>query len=110
MKEALAIISKTEEGTQTVFFDQEVLECARLNKRTKERINLHRQDREEKAQYRKEMEHIANRVVVDAACATGFVWAGVERLIHPGIWLPCAFICLGAACVRLGLWFGKVKK
>ena len=119
MEKALAIFEKTEEGTKAVFFDQETIECARLNVRTKKRV-------EQAA-----MEHLANSqklrkaaaakarfqaytaktfciVAADCAAVWGAVQAGIAGLVHPVVYLPVSLLFLCAACVRLGAWIGKV--
>lgn len=36
--------------------------------------------------------------------------AGMAEMIHPTIWVATSIICLCAACVRFGVWFGRVVK
>lgn len=106
----MAIFKRTDEGAQAVFVDQDVLECAKLNMRTKERMNDHRKEKAEKEKYMKELNHIADRAVLDAVGGAICAWAGSAELMHPMLWVTFTAICMGASCLRLGQWFGKVKK
>ena len=36
--------------------------------------------------------------------------AGMAEMIHPTIWVATSLICLCAACIRFGAWFGRVAK
>lgn len=36
--------------------------------------------------------------------------AGMAEMIHPTLWVATSIICLCAACVRFGVWFGRVAK
>lgn len=36
--------------------------------------------------------------------------AGMAEMIHPTLWVATSLICLCAACVRFGVWFGRVAK
>lgn len=107
MEKGMAIIENTGAGTRSVFIDQEVLECARLNLRTKERIEKQKKERAAKARHKKCMERTENRILAEAAFAVAVTMAGTAGMIHPAIWIPAAIICLCGACVRLGMWFGR---
>lgn len=121
MKEAMAIIKQTEEGTQSVFFDQDNLECARLNKRTKKRVEKaqmeqmakaqkHRKSQAAKASFYKYTSKTARNVLIELVSAVALVWAGSAEMIHPWIWIPVSILCLCVACVQIGMWFGKAGK
>lgn len=45
-----------------------------------------------------------------AVLSAAFLAAGTEEMIHPTIWIPAAIACLCAACVRFGVWFGRMAK
>ena len=49
-------------------------------------------------------------VVAFAVFSAGFLAAGTAEMIHPTIWIPAAVACLCAACVRFGVWYGRVAK
>ena len=36
--------------------------------------------------------------------------AGMAEMIHPTLWVATSIICLCAACIRFGAWFGRVAK
>lgn len=110
MKKGLMTVKSTGAEMQAIFIDREALEFARFNMRTKNRINIRRKEKAAKVQFRKEMERIANRVLIDVAFGAAVAAAGTAGFIHPVIWTPAAIICLCAACVRLGMWFGKAAK
>ena len=49
-------------------------------------------------------------VVGLSVLAVAVTWAGMAGMIHPHISNPVAIICLCAACIRLGAWFGRGAK
>ena len=108
MKKGLMKVRSTGAEMVGVFVDTEVLECARLNMRTKSRLNMLQKAKEEKVRFKREMERNANRILVDAVIGGAVALAGTSGLIHPAIWVSVSVIALCAACVRLGMWFGKV--
>lgn len=121
MQNGLAIIEKTDTTTKGFYIDQDALECARLNALTKKHTEkAETEQRYAIAQYRKKAKAIARRkayssksaasvaallAVSGAVCA-----AGTAGMIHPAIWVSTHLICLCAACIRLGAWFGRVAK
>ena len=119
MEKALAIFEKTEDGTKAVFFDQESIECARLNLRTKKRMDEY-QEAQVKADRRNRKAEAAKArfkayttrtfciIADDSLVVWAAVQAGIAGLIHPVVYLPVALLFLCAACVRLGAWIGKV--
>ncbi len=106
MKKGLMTVKGTK--MMGVFVDTEVIECARLNMRTKRRLEMQQKAKEEKALFKREMERNANRILFDAVVGGAVALAGTSGLIHPALWVSVSVIALCAACVRLGMWFGKV--
>lgn len=112
--------------------NSEMEELEHLNTRTNERIaceaekleqseriarQAEEEDRmafikEEKAKARRKA--YANKSAVSVAALlmlSGAVSAaGMAELIHPTLWVATSLICLCAACVRFGVWFGRVAK
>jgi Flp pilus assembly protein TadB len=112
--------------------NKEEAEFDRLNARTDERIEeanekqshadlIIRQAEEEarkkalkeeklKAQ-RKAYSNKSFASVVSLTLLSGAVlWAGMAQMIHPTLWVGASIICLCAACVRFGVWYGRVTK
>lgn len=110
MKEGIAIIEQTGESTKSVFIDQEVREFARLNKRTKNRIDNQKKEQAKKVRFRNHMEKTANRILAEGCIGGAVALAGTAGMIAPVIWIPTAIICLCAACLRLGAWFERAAK
>ena len=121
MEKALAIFEKTEEGTKSVFFDQETIECARLNLRTKKRVaefqeaqsKTERENRKaEKARERFKAYTKKTMSVVGCECAAvvSLAWAGAAELVHPAVFITVGLLLLCGACVRMGAWFGKAAQ
>lgn len=110
MENGLMTIEKTEGKTKAFFFDQDVLECARLNLRTKKRIGKYEKAREAKTRRRKHMEKTAKHIAAEAAFAGAVTAAGAAGMIHPYLWVPLAIIGLCAACLRLGAFLGRGGK
>ena len=110
MQNGLAIIEQIGESTKSVFIDQEVLECARLNMRTKQRLNVSRKAKATKARFNKYTAKTARCILIESASAVALLWLGSAEMIHPGLWIPAAIILLCAACVRLGMWLGRAAK
>ncbi len=110
MKKGLITVKSTGAEMRAIFFDKEVLECARLNMRTKRRLEMRQKAKEEKVRFKREMEKNANRVLFDILLGGAVAFAGATGLIHPALWVPVAVIALCAACVRLGMWLGKAAK
>ena len=102
-------IEKTDEKTTAVFVDQDTLECARLNMRTKKRLQNAEMLKRNKARYNKRMKTIRNRIITNAGIGAAVTIGGAMGLIHPFLAVPVAigFICM--ACVGLGAYLG-VKK
>ena len=66
----------------------------------------------EKAKERRKAYTVKSFVSVAAlAVLSGAVCAGgMAEMIHPTIWIPTSAACLCAACVRFGVWFGRVAR
>ena len=109
MEKGLAIIENTETEKKTVFIDQDVLECARLNLRTKKRIEEQKKEHIKKARERKRMERMKNRIRIELIAGGAVAIAGMTGMIHAVLWIPTSIILLCAACVSLGACLG-VKK
>lgn len=106
MKQGMAIIENTETETKTVFIDQDVLECARLNLRTNKRIEAQKKESSKKAREKKRMERMKNRIRAELAIGGAVVVAGMTGMIHAALWIPTSIILLCAACVGLGACLG----
>ena len=115
MNKGLAIVEVNDTGTKSFYIDQDALECARLNARTKKRIAKAEQIRREAAQRRRNeakleakrreynvrtMCYILSRCAVSVAAA----WATWAGLVHPVVSVPVITFFLCAACLRLGKW------
>jgi hypothetical protein len=109
MEKGLAIIENAGEGTKTVFIDQDVLECARLNLRTKKRIEEQKKEHSKKSREKKRMERMKNRIRAELVGAGVVAIAGMTGMVHALLWVPTSIILLCAACVGLGACLG-VKK
>ena len=116
----LAIIEVNDTGTKGFYIDQDALECALLNAKTKKRVALaERMQREEIKKRRREAKleaqrreynvrsiyHIISRCLVSAAVS----WATLVGMIHPVVSVPVVMFCLCTACLRLGVWAGRSK-
>lgn len=111
---------------------QEVAEMELLNTRTNERIaneteKLEQEKRKarqaeeeernacakaEKAKERRKAysKKTAASVAALVALSGAVCAAGMAEMIHPAIWITTSITCLCAACVRFGVWFGRVAK
>ena len=49
-------------------------------------------------------------IVAFGALAGAVTLAGMAGMIHPYISYPVAMFCVCAACLRFGVWFGRVTK
>lgn len=121
MEKGLAIIERDDTKTNAFFIDHEVIECARLNARTKKRLAKAEADqrnysrnriREEKMKARRRAYTVRTiyQVLTCGGIGGGAVWAGMAGMIHPAIYIPVIIVCLSVSCVRLGLWFGRMVK
>lgn len=124
MKKEMEIIDQTEA--------QEAAEFERLNARANENhentvaaenqaAKIIRQAEEydkresikaEKAKARRKAYTVKSFVSVIAllALSAAVAWAGQTEMMHPTIWIPAALVCLCAASLRLGAWFGRMAK
>ena len=121
MQNGLAIIEKTDTTTKGFYIDQDALECARLNAQTKKRIaKAEAQQYEAFMQHRKKAQAKARRKAYSNKSAASVAallmlsgavaLAGMAGMIHPAIWVSTHLVCLCAACLRFGTWFGRVAK
>jgi hypothetical protein len=121
MEKGLAIIDapcSIEPDFVHIEIDQDSIEFAQLNTRTKKRIaKAEAEQREaersrrraEKAEAKRTAYNIATAkyILIRAAIMGAVTWAWTAGMIHPGIWIPVALFCLCTSCLRLGAWFGK---
>lgn len=121
MEKGLAIIEKTDTETKGFYIDQDALECARLYARTKKRLANAEAVRRKAEQDRRKAEraeakrkaynqNTVKRILIYGGMIGAVTWAGTAGMIHPAICIPVAIICLCAACLRLGAWFGREGK
>jgi uncharacterized membrane protein len=125
MKEGIAIIEQTGESARSIFIDQEALECARLNMRTKNRIakadqirqtekaakdRIQRKEKAARAKFEKFTMKTIFRICADLLAVWAFTEAGAAELIHPVLCTAAVVIGLCAASLRLGVWVGRVVK
>ena len=114
----LAIIEKTDTETKGFFIDQDVIECARLNALTKNRIARAEAARREADRNRRKAEKVAQRrkaytidtikrITIHSGIIGAVTAAGTAGMIDPAIYIPVSLFCLCSACIRLGTWFGR---
>lgn len=120
-EKGLAVIETTDTETKGFFIDQDALEFARLNaKLDKQRTENEKvqkkvackNSRAAKAKAQRKAYTIKSISYILANCAVcgATVWAGIAGLIHPVVFIPLSILSLCNACVRFGLWFGRVVK
>ena len=120
MNKGLAIVEVNDTGTKSFYIDQDALECARLNARTKKRIDKAEQIRREDTQRRRKAERMAAKrreynvrsicyILGRCAVSVAVAWATWGGLVHPVVSVPVITFCLCAACLRLGAWIGSNK-
>ncbi|WP_406044077.1 hypothetical protein [Succinimonas sp.] len=118
MNKGLAIIEVSDGETRSVFIDQDAVECARLNARTKRRVSVATAKRDAEAQKRRKAEDQAEKrkeytvntmlhVLLRCLIIVGAVWGCAAGMIHPVISIPVVVICLCSACLRLGAWLER---
>lgn len=121
MEKGLAIIEVNEAETRSVFIDQDVIECARLNALTKKRIAKTEAEHRKANRNRRKAEKVAAQRRAYTLDTIGYIltrggiigamaWAGMYGMIHPIICVPVTVFCLCTACLRLGAWFGRCGK
>jgi hypothetical protein len=117
----LAVIEATETETKGFFIDQDALEFARLNaKLDKQRNEAEKAQKKAACKNSKAAKAKAQRkaytlktfgyILANCAICGAVTWAGIAGMIHPIISIPVSIFCLCVACVRFGLWFGRVVK
>ena len=110
MNRGLAIVEVNDTGTQSVFIDQDVVECARLNAKIKQREEAARKSEKRSAKRKAYADRTAAHVLLNCSAIVCAVWGCVAGLIHPVIALPVAVVSLCGACLRIGAWFGGGAK
>lgn len=118
MEKGLAIVEVNDTEIKGIRFDQDVIEFARLNARTKKRTAKADAEKREadrtrrrasKAEARR-MAYTINTVkyiLFRVAVMMAAVWACMAGFIHPIICTPVTLFCISTACLRLGTWIGR---
>ena len=120
MNKGLAVIEVNDTETKGFYIDQDALEFARLNAKTKKRVaaaeaekkntsNSHTKAKKAKAQHTAYTMKTVGRILLNCTICCGAVGAGFAGLVAPVIYVPVSLFCLCAACLRLGAWFGRSK-
>lgn len=120
-EKGLAVIETTDTETKGFFIDQDALEFARLNaKLDKQRMANEKEQKKAACKNSRAAKAKAQRkaytiksisyILANCAVCAATVWAGIAGLIHPVIFIPLSILSLCNACVRFGLWFGRVMK
>ena len=121
MEKGLAIIEVNEAETRSVFIDQDVIECARLNALTKKHIAKVEAARRKAYRNRRKAENAAAQrkaynldtikyILIRGGIIGAMAYAGMYGMIHPIICVSVSLFCLCTACLRLGAWFGMCGK
>lgn len=121
MQNGIAILEKTDTGTNGFFVDQDTIELSRLNAITQQRIDKAEAERRKAAHNRRMAEreeakfnaytlHTIKYIFVRTGVVLAAMWGGMDGIIHPAIWLFITLYCLCAVCVKLGAWFGRAVK
>ena len=121
MTNGMAIIERDDTQTKAFFIDHEVLEFARMNAQTKKRASAAEAKKKEAAHNRRKAEKAKARwraytlktfssVLTHFGIIGAVAWAGMAGLIHPVTSIPVILFCVATACLRLGVWFGKVVR
>lgn len=121
MKKGMAIIEVNDTEVKGIQIEQEVLEFARLNAKTKKHVAKVEEKKAAEDQSRRKAEKAEARrkaytihTIKDILCRCGVVvalaMAGVAKLVHPAICIPVSVYCLCTACLRFGIWFGRSGK
>ena len=125
MEKGMAIIEVNDTETKGFYIDQDALEFARQNAKTKKRVErMEAERREAAAKHRKAVKakarekaqrkaytiktikYVAVRAFITAALAAA-VTADLASLY---LFIPVFIICLSSACLRLGAWFVRGAK
>ena len=110
----LAIVEQTDQGTRSIYIDQDTIECARLNAKTQKRIQeaaMRQQMAKRKAQYRRNYNRASARyIAIRCGMLVASVWALAAGFAHPAICIPVALYALCTGCMRLGAWLGRRRK
>ena len=116
----LAIIEVNDTGAKGFYIDQDALECARLNEKTKRRAaKEERMQREAERKSRREA-HLAAKyreytirticyVLSHCAASVAAAVATYFGMVHPALGAVVVALCICSACLRLGAWIGRSK-
>lgn len=121
MQKGVAVFERDDVKTSAIFIDHEVVEFARMNAKAKKRIEADRKtDNTEEIKRRRAEKAEARRkaftfrtvrsilscfgVICCAACG------GAADMIHPAIYVPVIVASLCVACLRCGLYFGRMGR
>lgn len=121
MQKGMAVIERDDVKTSAIFFDHEVVEFARFAAQTKKNIAKAEAEQREAERNRRKAEKAKARrraytlntfgyVLIRGGVSVVAALAGMAGLIHPAIYIPVIVACLCAACLRMGLWFGRMVK
>lgn len=121
MEKGLAIIKASDNGTKAVFIDQDVIECAMLNAKTKKRIaqaEAKRQEAKRKVKAEKKAHDRRNayrlnavkHILIHSGICAAVSWLGLAGMIFPVIWIPAAIFHLCGACLRIGTLVARAKR
>lgn len=121
MQKGVAIIERDETKTKAFFIDHEVIEFARLNGQTKKRLakaeadhrkadREHRKAEKAKARRRAYTIRTVRDVLFCISIIGGVAWGGAVGVIEPVACIPVIGVAACVACVRCGLWFGRMVK
>lgn len=121
MQNGIAILEKTDTGTDGFFVDQYTIELSRLNAITQQRIDKAEAERRkaahnrrmagrEEAKFNAYTLHTIKYILVRTGIVLATMWGGTAGIVHPAIWLFITLYCLCAVCVKLGAWFGRAVK
>ena len=121
MQKGVAVFERDDVKTSAIFIDHEVVEFARMNAKIKKQNERTNEDdteaevlrrRAEKAEARRRAYTMSTvfYILTRAGISVAAALAGMAGMIHPAIYIPVIGVCLCAACIRLGVWFGRVVK
>ena len=95
------------------------IEADRAMRYQAERINRQAEEEAKKKTLKEEKLKAQRKAYANKSFASVFaltllsgavLWAGMAQMIHPTLWVGASLICLCAACVRFGVWYGRVTK
>ena len=121
MQKGVAVFERDDVKTSAIFLDHEVVEFARQNAKTKKNIAKAKEtDNTEEIQRRRAEKAEARRLAFTIktvrsllSCGgiiCGEACGGAADMIHPAIYIPVIVACLCVACLRCGLWLGRMGR